>query len=465
MKSNPEHSFCAVVDIGKSTTRLDVYSGGSKHWSARIKTPRSEGDGYSALPVEETWTWLLEALSDAAQRFKIDAIIPVTHGAAAVLTDEEGRAVCPAMDYEAEVPSAVSEAYEAERPAFSESGAPSLPMGLNLGRQLSWLEATGHFGHAHRVLLYPQYWAARLSGVLASEVSSLGCHTDLWAPDLSSFSILAKRRGWDRRFPPLRRAADGLGPIRADVAHRTGLPPTCQIYCGLHDSNAALIAMRSAISPDAVRPIFISTGTWSIVAAPGRNTFHLDPSRDMLVNVSVYGEPVPCARLMGGREIEKLCAGATLETDWGALQTAIDRGLMALPSQTQSGGPFPRMKGEVIGGGCIDTNNRSAIANLYVAMMWEVMIGLVAPTEPCAPILIEGPAATPILAGLLAALRPEAKIFFSQNDLSPSVGAASLLGITFPPATMGPIENSPLPLRGLSEYRDRWHALIERSNM
>ena len=28
--------------------------------------------------------------------------------------------------------------------------------------------------------MYPQYWAYRLTGVLANEVTSLGCHTDLW---------------------------------------------------------------------------------------------------------------------------------------------------------------------------------------------------------------------------------------------------------------------------------------------
>jgi sugar (pentulose or hexulose) kinase len=32
------------------------------------------------------------------------------------------------------------------------------------------------------ILLYPQYWSWRLSGVMATEVTSLGTHTDLWRP-------------------------------------------------------------------------------------------------------------------------------------------------------------------------------------------------------------------------------------------------------------------------------------------
>ncbi len=38
------------------------------------------------------------------------------------------------------------------------------------------------FSRAAHTLLYPQFWAWRLSGVMASEVTSLGCHSDLWLP-------------------------------------------------------------------------------------------------------------------------------------------------------------------------------------------------------------------------------------------------------------------------------------------
>lgn len=35
--------------------------------------------------------------------------------------------------------------------------------------------------------MYPQYWALRLTGIAANEVTSLGCHTDLWNPWTADF--------------------------------------------------------------------------------------------------------------------------------------------------------------------------------------------------------------------------------------------------------------------------------------
>jgi hypothetical protein len=82
---------------------------------------------------------------------------------------------------------------------------PLLPAGLNLGRQLYWQQANfpAEFARARHILMYPRYWAWRLSGKLASEVTSLGCHTDLWAPEENAWSSLVERQGWTALFPPL----------------------------------------------------------------------------------------------------------------------------------------------------------------------------------------------------------------------------------------------------------------------
>ncbi len=64
------------------------------------------------------------------------------------------------------------------------TGSPTLPMGLNLGAQIHWQARRfpDAFAKTRHILMYPQYWAFRLTGVAASEATSLGCHTDLWAP-------------------------------------------------------------------------------------------------------------------------------------------------------------------------------------------------------------------------------------------------------------------------------------------
>ena len=91
---------------------------------------------------------------------------------------------------------------------------------------------------------WAQYWAWWLSGTAVSEVTSLGCHSDLWSPDAADWSPLAKAQGWDQRFAPLAKAGDVIGTISPALAAATGLPATVKVLAGLHDSNAALMAAR-----------------------------------------------------------------------------------------------------------------------------------------------------------------------------------------------------------------------------
>ena len=75
--------------------------------------------------------------------------------------------------------------------------------------------------------MYPQYWLWRLSGVLATEVTSLGCHGDLWRPREGRLSSMVEKRGWTRLFPPLRNAWDALA-IRPEVAAAPAFRRTCR---------------------------------------------------------------------------------------------------------------------------------------------------------------------------------------------------------------------------------------------
>src|SRR5690606_5976472 len=144
------------------------------------------------------------------------------------------------------------------------------PMGLNLGAQLFWLQQSfpEAFGKARAVLTYPQFWSFRLTGVLASEVTSLGCHTDLWNPEANDFSTLVDVMGWRRLYPPRRAASDILGAVLPPVAECTGLDAEAPVLCGIHDSNASLLPhLLSRTPPFAV----ISTGTWVVAMAIGGN--------------------------------------------------------------------------------------------------------------------------------------------------------------------------------------------------
>ncbi|MEM8825501.1 MAG: L-fuculose kinase, partial [Pseudomonadota bacterium] len=345
------------------------------------------------------------AFADASAHTAIARVIVTTHGAAAACVVADGSLSAPVMDYEAEIPGPVSVAYEAERPTFAETGSPSLPAGLNLGRQLAWQAALGQLDRARHILTLPQYWAWKLCGVAAGELSALGCHTDLWRQDGEGPSSLAQDRGWARLLPPLAGAGDVLGTVSAEVQASTGLAADCQVHCGVHDSNAALYAMARATQRLRLAdPLFISTGTWSIVMAPGRPATALDQTKDTLTNIAVDGRTVPTARFMSGPEYAVLAGtekGSPPEID--GIQQAIDRRALVTPNLTGdiAGGPFAGRIGRIEPASA-DDRLRQALAALYIPLMWDKMLTLVAPGERRAPIVVEGPAATPEMTGVLA---------------------------------------------------------------
>jgi sugar (pentulose or hexulose) kinase len=391
----------AVVDIGKTRSKLSLWAPGGARLAAFDRANPPAG---AQLDIPGIGAWLRGALAEAARLAEITAIVPVGHGAAGVLM--AGDAPLAALDYEAEPPREIAAAYEALRDPFAATLSPRLPGGLNLGAQLYWLE------HLHPdvwpktgwMLPWAQYWAWFLSGERASEVTSLGCHTDLWRPYARRYSDLAIGRGWAERMAPLRRAGEVLGVARSGF----GLPPTCQVYCGLHDSNAALHAARGmpelAGAPFAV----VSTGTWFVsLASGGAGPDAYDPAEDMLANVDVDGRPTPTARFMGGRDYEAWM-GATL----GA---APDATRLAEAAALDSWRDAPPVL-------------RATRAALELARRTDHALGLIAAEGP---ILIEGRFADDAsFAAALAALRPSQRVLRSPLADGVAVGAARLVSPT-----------------------------------
>ncbi len=319
--TKPRH--VAVIDIGKTNAKLALVDLETRSETASLRQPNApRRDGpYPHHDIEAIWAFILDGLATLRREHPIDAISVTTHGATAALVDAKGDLVLPVLDYEFDGPDGLREAYEKVRPPFAETGTPKLPMGLNLGAQIFWQQKTfpDAFGKASAILTYPQFWASKLTGVAASEVTSLGCHTDLWDPYRRDFSSLVDTMGWRHLFPPLRRAADMLGPILPDIASRIGLDPGTPVATGIHDSNASLLPhLMTHKPPFAV----VSTGTWVVSMAVGGRQVALDPMRDTLVNVNAFGDPVPSARFMGGREFETIVTDAEThasDEDWNAV--------------------------------------------------------------------------------------------------------------------------------------------------
>ena len=444
----------AVLDVGKTNVKLAVLDAqGAVLWERRRSNTVLDAPPYPHYDVDGIWRWLLDELGVAAGRYPIDAIVTTTHGACAALVSDSALAL-PVLDYEHPAPELFSADYAALCDSFALTYSPTLPAGLNLGRQLYWQAKTfpQQFAQVRQILLYPQYWSWRLSGVAATEVTSLGCHTDLWRPQSGVFSGLAAKMGWGKLFPPFTPAWQSLGSLLPEIAAQTGLSPQCEVISGIHDSNASLL--RHLLSRPAGEPfIVVSTGTWVIIGAIGASLAGLAGERDMLANVDVLGRPVACARFMGGREFAALndppAAGCT-DVDIAAL---VERGVFALPAFADAGGPFMGRRGRLLG--MIGKGEeRYALASLYCALLTDYCLSALGAEGD---IVIEGSfTSNPYYAALLAALRPQQQVWLS-SDAAGTVGGVYLLGNWGGVARAAPCAAvTPHDKCDLRVYRERW---------
>jgi sugar (pentulose or hexulose) kinase len=446
-----------VLDVGKTHAKLTLVGLDETLIAARGRANATRfADGRQVLDADGIEAWLLATAGELAALAEVAAIVPVAHGATAALMSRGALAV-PVLDYEQAIPDTVVAAYDLERDPFDQTCSPRLPDGLNLGQQLFWQEQLypDLWAKGATVLPWPQYWAWRLCGETASEVSSLGCHTDLWRPYAEEYSDLARRRGWAERFGPTRLAGEALGTLRPELAAQTGLPANCAVLCGVHDNNASLWAVRGTPSLRNTAFSLVSTGTWFVafqIGGEGRPT--LDPARDTLVNVGVDGAPIASARFMGGREYALIVGG-----DFAASGTLADaenlvrRGVTTSPSFVPACGPFPDSHGEVIGEPAT-AEERAALAALHLALMTSASLDLIGASGP---VVIEGRfAEDAVYASALAALRPASPVLLWPGGDGAALGAARLWNpdlITAPK----PARARPLPF-DLTDYADRWRA-------
>ncbi|MEO8016339.1 MAG: L-fuculose kinase [Pseudomonadota bacterium] len=449
-------ALIAVFDVGKTNAKLALIDPalGEEIWSTRRASSIVQGPGGRELDVVAIEAWLLDSLRAAPERERIAVIVPIAHGAAAVLVDHAG-AVLAAPDYEDPLFDEVSAEYLPLRDSYSQTFSPNLPHGLNLGRQLFYLQTRRAelFKRAAHLLLYPQYWSWRLSGHMAAEVTSLGTHTDLWRPHEQAYSSLARKQGWARMMPPQRSASDRLGRIRPSVAAATGLSATCEVACGIHDSNASYL--RFLLNREREAFTVVSSGTWTIVMANRGDLHRLVEQRDMLANVNAFGAPVATARYMGGREYEAIAKSGD-EPTVDAVIEVLTLGSIALPSFA-SAGPFSGREGRLEGVEQLHGTQRAALATLYSALMTAVLIeSLGAAGE----IFVDGPLArNPLFAKLLAACVPVGTVRTYPEGGGTRV-AAHLAGLASPaPGAMHTV--APLRLAGLLEYQAIWRHRLE----
>ncbi|MBL0768519.1 carbohydrate kinase [Sphingopyxis sp. DHUNG17] len=455
-----------VVDLGKTLSKVSLWTGDGRILNRQVRPNAAvEEGGLRRLDVHAIGHWLIGALAEYADH-PVEAIIPVGHGAAVVALVDDHMAFLP-LDYEQDLSAHHLAEYRAERDAFALTGSPALPGGLNLGAQLYLLEQVYPAAMARATLVpWAQYWAWFLCGEARSEITTLGCHSDLWHPEAKSFSPLADRKGWGERFAPFAHAGEQIGFLRRAIADQSGLSARVAVHAGMHDSNAALLAARSCRELSSGDATILSTGTWFVaMRSPeqGEATPSLPEGRDCLVNVDVDGRPVPSARFMGGREIETVAGPEAVRVDHGPDQSRLlaaaenfaGLGTMILPTFAPGNGPFAHAKGEWLGAQP-SRLERSAGACIYAALVADASLDLIGAKER---ILVEGRfAAAAVFVRSLARLRPDLAVCTSPAHIDASFGALCAIDRRIAPGA--PLHAvAPLDV-DLETYRTKWRAAI-----
>ena len=449
-------SAVVVFDVGKTNVKLTVAApDGRLGETLSCPNPVRPGPPYRHHDLAAVEDWLLDGLAALGRRHAIDAVVTSGHGSGGVLVGEAGPAL-PMMDYEQPAPPGVTEVYRAATGSFRERGSAVMLGTAHLARQMLWMERDWPeaFAGAAAFLAIPQYWAWRLSGVLASEVTSLAAQSGLWCAADARPAALVAQRGWARLMPPLRPAWAVLGPLRPEVAARTGLPGDVRVVNGIHDSSANLYRYQAAGLDDFT---LLSTGTW-IVALSDRPGPDLDVEQPGLCcTADTAGRPLPGMLTMGGREFGAVAGGAAGPADAALLARLVATGTMALPSFGDDDGLFPGTagRGELRGPLAGDPGARFTLAVLTAALQADRCLdGLAGAT-----LVLDGPfVREPLFGALLAALHPGRRVLVNGESRGVAAGAALLAGHAARTAPT-PLSLAPPPaldLDPLPAYRDRW---------
>lgn len=380
----------AVIDIGKTNAKLALVDLETLKELAVVTRPNAvrPGPPWPHYDLDGHWDFLLQNLAAFHRDHGVDAISATTHGASMVLLDGAGNLAAPMIDYEYDGPDRLDAEFQAIRPAFSETGTPRQHRGLSVGAQVHYMfhEDPGLADRTAALVTYPQYWGYRLTGVQATEVTSLGCHTDLWRPFETRPSSLAERLGVAAKLAPVRRANEVLGPILPEIAARTGLRPGTPVHVGIHDSNASLLPyLLARKAPFSV----VSTGTWVVALGIGGEPRDLGAFPDTIINQNALGQPLPSVRLMGGREYEIAMAGARVVPSQDDIRAVLEGGIMLLPGLVPDAGPLQGRTASWVGGEPgAGSGVRAAAVGFYLALVTGFALEIIGHRGP---VFVEGP--------------------------------------------------------------------------
>ncbi|MEP7456534.1 FGGY family carbohydrate kinase [Phyllobacterium sp. SB3] len=424
----------AVLDVGKTNVKLSVVTAtGYVVETLAVANPVLSGPPWRYHDLDSLGDWIFGSLAALSAKHRLSAIVTTGHGSGGVMVGPDcasgDGSVLPMIDYEQALPEHIRDDYAPLSGSFFDRGSAMMLGATHQARQMYWMqrEEPEAFGRARWYLGIPQYWAWRFSGIAVSEVSFLGAQSHLWNVVEQDWSPIVKMMGWQRLMPPFAKAWQIIGRIQPELAERYDLPKGLKVLAGLHDSSANFYRYQAARLTDLT---VVSTGTWIVGLSDSTPLDSLNELRGMTLNSDVNGQVLGGALTMGGREFTHMAGDSAdgPDADPAMLHRLIERETMALPSFGADDGLFPGSAqcGHIIGTPPQNSSERKTLAVLYAALLTSECLEAL---DSRGLVVLDGSfLRDPLFAGLVAALRPGGKTFYSLENYGVAAGAAMLAG-------------------------------------
>jgi L-fuculokinase len=344
----------AILDVGKTNKKLFLFDEQYRIvWEqTMVFDGTKDEDGEPCEDLQQLTAWVRQSLKTlaAVPDIKVRAINCSAYGASFVHIGADGTPVAPLYNYLKPYPEDLKkkfyDTYGGEVTLSMLTASPVLGS-LNSGMQLYRIKQQQPelFARIRYSLHLPQYLSFLLTGKVFSDITSIGCHTNLWNFSQQHYHEWVYREGLIDKLAPIRPSTSVM-PLSAPPSSLPS-PPVCSDIAiaiagiGLHDSSAAMIPYLESFREPFV---LISTGTWCITMNPFNDAplTVAELKKDCLCYISYRGRPVKASRLFAGydheRQVQRL-ADHFLQSPAYASAIAFDPDCVDLLRRGRASGP------------------------------------------------------------------------------------------------------------------------------
>ena len=433
-------SVVAILDVGKTNKKLLLFD--QSYQLVYEKSDRMEEtvdeDGFACEDLASLTSSALELIKGSLhlEEFEVKAVNFTAYGASFVYIDGDGKTLTPLYNYLKPYPQDLQhqfyEKYGGEK-AFSRCTASPVLGSLNSGMQVLRIkhEQPEIFARIAFALHLPQYLSYLFTDLAVTDITSIGCHTNLWDFTQQAYHAWVQNEGIATVLAPI------ISSAHVEKINIEGQSLSCGI--GLHDSSSALIPYLSCFNNPFV---LVSTGTWSITLNPFDHVPLADEEleKDCLCYLQYTGKPVKASRLFLGNAHEKgserIAAHFAIPADfYKTIQ--FDQGLALLAKERLLLKPCSSFEAVDL----VELDSPELAYNMLIALLVEKQIesvNLVLKHQDAENIFVDGGfSKNHVFMNMLASHYHDKKLYAAEVAQATALGAALAIHDAWNPNSIG----------------------------